>query len=63
MRETTNNNNGGGYIDTLSQVKAKAIKTPLHLYYEWNTKVNKCNSLEELQNLLTKSDNPTANNN
>ena len=63
MRETTNNNNGGGYIDTLSQAKAKAIKTPLHLYYAWNTKVNKCNSLEELQNLLTKSDNPTANNN
>ena len=54
MRETTNNNNGGGYIDPLSQAKAKAIKTPLHLYSEWNTKVNKCNSLEELQNLLAK---------
>tara|TARA_R110000764_G_scaffold88576_1_gene169702 strand:+ start:519 stop:710 length:192 start_codon:yes stop_codon:yes gene_type:complete len=53
MRESRNNNSGGGYIDTLSRLKAKAIRTPLHIFYEWNTKVNKCNSIEKLENLLT----------
>lgn len=43
---------GGGYIDTLSQAKAKAIKTPLKFHIEFNNKVNACNSLEELRTLI-----------
>jgi len=43
---------GGGYIDTLSQAKAKAIKTPLKFYIEYNNKVNHCNTLKELKTLI-----------
>ena len=48
---------GGGYINEVSVAKFRAIKTPLHLYSEWNIKVNKCNSLEEIQTLLKKDKN------
>ncbi len=51
MRETTNNN-GGGYIDDLSRAKAKAIKTPLKFYFDYNNKVNSCKSLKELKTLI-----------
>jgi len=47
-----NKTSGGGYINDVSVAKSKAIKTPLHLYNDWNTKVNKCNTLEELKKLI-----------
>ena len=52
MRETQNNKSGGGYIDTLSRSKAKAIKKPLKFYIEHNNKVNNCKSLKELKTLI-----------
>lgn len=56
LKKTTEQR-GGGYINEVSVAKSRAIKTPLHLYSEWNTKVNKCNSLEKIQTLLKKDKN------
>lgn len=52
MRETTNNQSGGGYIDTLSRLKAKAIKTPLKFYTIFNACVNKAETIEQLNEFL-----------
>tara|TARA_R110000772_G_scaffold35378_1_gene85325 strand:- start:250 stop:444 length:195 start_codon:yes stop_codon:yes gene_type:complete len=52
MRETRNNNSGGGYIDTLSRAKAKAIKTPLKFYTIFNACVNKAETIEQLNEFL-----------
>ena len=49
-----NVNTGGGHINELSRAKAKAIKTPLKFHTEWNTKVNACESIEELFLLVYK---------
>ena len=57
MKVKTTEQRGGGYINEVSVAKFRAIKTPLHLYSEWNIKVNKCNSLEEIQTLLKKDKN------
>ena len=57
MKVKTTEQRGGGYINEVSVAKSRAIKTPLHLYSEWNIKVNKCNSLEEIQTLLKKDKN------
>tara|TARA_R110000764_G_scaffold218883_1_gene306472 strand:+ start:223 stop:417 length:195 start_codon:yes stop_codon:yes gene_type:complete len=58
MRETTNNNNGGGYIDTLSRAKAKAIKTPLKFYTIFNACVNKAETIEQLNEFLLTHNTP-----
>ena len=57
MNKKRTQQRGGGYINEVSVAKSRAIKTPLHLYSEWNIKVNKCNSLEEIQTLLKKDKN------
>ena len=57
MKVKTTEQRVGGYINEVSVAKFRAIKTPLHLYSEWNIKVNKCNSLEEIQTLLKKDKN------
>ena len=43
---------GGGYISSLSRLKALAIKTPLQYHDVWNTLVNECESIEELRKAL-----------
>ena len=57
MNKKRTQQRGAGYINEVSVAKSRTIKTPLHLYSEWNTKVNKCNSLEEIQTLLKKDKN------
>ena len=52
MRETRNNQSGGGYIDTLSRAKAKAIKTPLKFYTIFNACVNKAETIEQLNEFI-----------
>lgn len=44
---------GGGYISSLSCLKALAIKTPLQYHDVWNTLVNECESIEELRKLMS----------
>jgi hypothetical protein len=59
----TNMRSGGGYISSLSRLKASAIKTPLKYYHVWNTLVNECDSIEQLNNLIKsdKSENSNLN--
>jgi len=56
MTESKNNNNGGGFIDDLSRLKAKAIRTPLKFYRLSNDCVNKCKTIEELKMFLSTND-------
>ena len=43
---------GGGYINELSRLKAKAIKTPLKFYTLHNSCVNYCKTIDELKDYL-----------
>lgn len=44
---------GGGYINELSVLKAKAIKTPLKFYTLHNDCVNYCKTIEQLKDYLS----------
>ena len=37
---------------TIGYLQSKIIRTPLHLNKEWNTKVNECNSKQDLTSLV-----------
>lgn len=37
---------------TIGYLQSKIIRTPLHLNKEWNTKVNECNSKQDLMSLV-----------
>ena len=50
---------GGGYINELSRLKAKAIRTPLKFYRLSNDCINKCKTIEELKMFLSSNDKET----
>lgn len=51
-----NLNSGGGYINPLSVLKAKAIRTPLKFYRLSNDCINKCKTIEQLKDYLSSND-------
>ena len=52
---------GGGYINELSVLKAKAIKTPLKFYTLHNSCVNYAKTIEQLKDYLECHDKKTFN--
>jgi len=55
---------GGGYISPLSREKASLIKTPLKYHTEWNDRVNKAQTMQDIDKLkyeLKESNNETNN--
>ncbi len=51
-----NLNSGGGYINPLSVLKSKAIRTPLKFYTIHNECVNKAETIEQLKDYLSCND-------
>jgi len=55
---------GGGYIIPLSREKASLIKIPLKYHTEWNDRVNKAQTMQDIDKLkyeLKESNNETNN--
>lgn len=51
-----NLNSGGGYINQLSVLKAKAIRTPLKFYTIHNDCVNYSKTIDQLKDYLSCND-------